>query len=58
MSTVKPARIDDFVWELPLGFVPGMRVPGRVFASDDLFAKAVEDARWSKLPTWPRCRGS
>lgn len=29
--------------ELPIGYVEGMRVPGRVFASGDLLHKAVED---------------
>jgi tRNA-splicing ligase RtcB (3'-phosphate/5'-hydroxy nucleic acid ligase) len=36
-------RIDEFLWEIPIGFVDGMRVPGRVFASENLFMKAVED---------------
>ena len=36
-------RLDEFLWELPIGYVDGMRVPGRVFASEDLFQKAVDD---------------
>ena len=36
-------RIDDFLWEIPKGYVDGMRVPGQVFASENLFNKAVED---------------
>lgn len=36
-------RINEFTWELPLGFVEGMRVPGRIFATESLFAKALED---------------
>ncbi|MPY88002.1 MAG: RNA-splicing ligase RtcB [Luteitalea sp.] len=40
---VAPRKIGDFVWELPVGLVPGMRVPGRVFASDALMQKAIED---------------
>jgi tRNA-splicing ligase RtcB len=36
-------RINDFTWEIPLGAVPGMRVPGIVFATKDLMEKAVED---------------
>ena len=40
---MEPRKIQDFVWELPIGYVDGMRVPGRVFASQRLFAKAVED---------------
>jgi tRNA-splicing ligase RtcB len=40
---VEPRRIDDFMWELPIGFVDGMNVPGHVFAGEALFNKAVED---------------
>ncbi|MFN2587879.1 MAG: RtcB family protein [Actinomycetota bacterium] len=36
-------RLDEFVWEVPVGWVAGMRVPGRVFASERLVRKAVED---------------
>jgi tRNA-splicing ligase RtcB len=39
----KSRRVDEYEWELPIGFVDGMRVPGRVFASRDLFDKALED---------------
>ncbi len=40
---VKPQRVAEFEWELPVGFVEGMRVPGRVFASANLFHKAMKD---------------
>jgi tRNA-splicing ligase RtcB len=36
-------RLDEFVWEVPTGWVGGMRVPGRVFASESLIRKAVDD---------------
>jgi tRNA-splicing ligase RtcB len=36
-------RLDDFTWELPIGVVDGMNVPGRIFASENLFKKALED---------------
>jgi tRNA-splicing ligase RtcB (3'-phosphate/5'-hydroxy nucleic acid ligase) len=36
-------KLDDFRWELPIGYVDGMRVPARVFATESLFAKAVAD---------------
>ncbi|HVF52549.1 MAG TPA: RtcB family protein [Actinomycetota bacterium] len=36
-------RIDEFTWEVPIGWAEGMRVPGRIFASESLAAKAVED---------------
>jgi tRNA-splicing ligase RtcB (3'-phosphate/5'-hydroxy nucleic acid ligase) len=40
---VKLERLEEFVWRLPIGSVPGMRVPGIVFATEDLAAKAEED---------------
>jgi tRNA-splicing ligase RtcB len=36
-------RVDDFTWEVPVGAVPGMHVPGVVFATKELIDKAVED---------------
>ena len=38
-----PIRLEEFLWEIPRGFVPNMRVPARVFASESLFHKALED---------------
>jgi len=40
---MEPRRVEPFVWEVPVGTVDGMRVPGIVFASDDLIARAVDD---------------
>jgi len=40
---VEPRKVDDFTWELPIGFADGMRVPGRVFATQGLMDKAVSD---------------
>jgi tRNA-splicing ligase RtcB len=40
---MEPNRIDDFTWEIPVGTVNGMRVPGVVFATKDLLDKAVQD---------------
>ncbi|MDQ4125752.1 MAG: RtcB family protein [Actinomycetota bacterium] len=37
-------RLDEFVWEVPVGWAGGMRVPGRVFASEGLIKKAVDDS--------------
>lgn len=37
-------RLEEFVWEVPVGWAGGMRVPGRVFASESLIRKAVEDS--------------
>jgi tRNA-splicing ligase RtcB (3'-phosphate/5'-hydroxy nucleic acid ligase) len=39
----EPRRLEPYVWEIPVGYVDGMRVPGVVFASDELFAKALDD---------------
>ena len=40
---MEPRRLGEFLWELPVGYVDGMRVPGRVFASEKLFKRARED---------------
>ena len=37
-------RLEEFVWEVPIGWAGGMRVPGRVFASEGLIQKAVADS--------------
>jgi tRNA-splicing ligase RtcB (3'-phosphate/5'-hydroxy nucleic acid ligase) len=42
-EVMEPRRIDTFEWEVPVGYVDGMRVPGRVFASESLMKKAIED---------------
>ena len=35
--------MEPFVWRVPEGTVPGMRVPGIVFATEEMATKAVED---------------
>ena len=35
--------VEPFVWRVPQGTVPGMRVPGIVFATEEMATKAVED---------------
>jgi tRNA-splicing ligase RtcB len=42
-SSAEPKRTGPYEWRIPIGAVPGMHVPGVVFATDDLMAKAVED---------------
>jgi tRNA-splicing ligase RtcB len=37
-------RIGPFEWEVPVGFVPGMRVPGRFFLSEELAITLEEGA--------------
>ncbi len=41
-------RLAPFEWEVPIGTVPGMRVPGRFFLSDDL-AKTLEEGAVQQL---------
>jgi tRNA-splicing ligase RtcB (3'-phosphate/5'-hydroxy nucleic acid ligase) len=36
-------QVEPFVWKVPSGTVPGMRVPGIVFATEEMATKAVED---------------
>jgi tRNA-splicing ligase RtcB (3'-phosphate/5'-hydroxy nucleic acid ligase) len=36
MSLAELVRKDEYVWEVPEGTTPGMRVPGRIFLSDKL----------------------
>lgn len=40
---MEPKQIAEFEWELPVGTVPNMRVPGKIFASRTLFEAAVAD---------------
>lgn len=41
--TVKLKRIDDIRWEIPIGTIPNMKVPGLVFASEKLVEKMKQD---------------
>lgn len=36
-------RLGDFQWEVPIGYVAGMRVPARVFGTESIIRKAEED---------------
>ncbi len=36
-------QLDAFRWEIPAGSVPGMRVPGRIYADEPLIAQIRED---------------
>jgi tRNA-splicing ligase RtcB len=37
-------RLTPFEWEVPVGYIPGMRVPGRFFLSDELAVTLEEGA--------------
>jgi tRNA-splicing ligase RtcB (3'-phosphate/5'-hydroxy nucleic acid ligase) len=39
----QPRQLSPFSWEIPVGWVDGMRVPGVVYASGELFERAVQD---------------
>lgn len=39
----KLERLDDYRWRLPIGYKPGMRVPGIIYASDALMAQIKKD---------------
>ena len=43
VDTKTVRRIDDNTWELPRDFKPGMRVPGKIFASESLLSSIVGD---------------
>jgi len=36
-------KIDEWRWEIPQDYDPGMRVPGLIFADEKLLAKIRED---------------
>ena len=37
-------RIDDNIWEIPIGSKPGMNVPGRIYLSDKLIHNLEPEA--------------
>ncbi len=48
---MEPRKVEPFVWEIPVGAVPGMRVPGIVYASDALIRKAIDDRAIEQVAT-------
>ncbi|MBV8997504.1 MAG: RtcB family protein, partial [Solirubrobacterales bacterium] len=48
-GALAPKRLDDELWELPVGTVPGMRVPARVFADAELLAAIEQDRSLEQL---------
>ncbi len=42
-SDVPLEQIDEYSWRIPQSYKPGMRVPGRVFADEDLLKKIRSD---------------
>ncbi len=45
----EPQRIDDELWEIPIGAVAGMRVPARLFADAELLAAIAHDRSLEQL---------
>jgi len=45
----EPRRIDDELWEIPIGRVAGMRVPALLFADADLLAAIAQDRSLEQL---------
>jgi len=46
---IKLRKIDDVRWEIPIGTIKGMNVPGRVIASEKLVFKMKQDRTLSQL---------
>ncbi len=42
-------KIDDYIWEIPKTFQPGMRVPGRIYASERMLKHIVEDNAFKQV---------
>jgi tRNA-splicing ligase RtcB (3'-phosphate/5'-hydroxy nucleic acid ligase) len=49
MSELELTRIDDQLWEIPIGARPGMRVPARVFADQELLSAIKRDHSLDQL---------
>lgn len=45
----KIKRIDDYRWLIPVDFKSGMRVPGLIFADEQLLEKAIEDKAFEQV---------
>jgi tRNA-splicing ligase RtcB (3'-phosphate/5'-hydroxy nucleic acid ligase) len=49
MSELSIGRLDDELYEIPVGAVPGMRVPARLFADEELLAAIGSDHSLEQL---------
>jgi len=43
MSEIEIRKIDDYKWEIPIGTIPGMRVPGIIYADNQLMKDIKRD---------------
>lgn len=48
-TTAKLVRLDEYRWEVPMGYRPGMRVPGIIYASDSLMDLIKNDQSIEQL---------
>jgi len=48
-STSDPVRVGEAVWEIPADARPGMRVPARIFADEELLAAIIADRSLEQL---------
>ncbi|MGZ4439721.1 MAG: RtcB family protein [Gaiellaceae bacterium] len=48
-STFDPVRVGEAVWEIPADARPGMRVPARIFADEELLEAIVADRSLEQL---------
>jgi tRNA-splicing ligase RtcB (3'-phosphate/5'-hydroxy nucleic acid ligase) len=46
---ITPEQVDRELWEIPIGAVPGMRVPARLFADAELLAAIEQDRSLEQL---------
>lgn len=42
-------KISPYLWELPKNFIPGMRVPGRIYADSQLLEHIVKDQAFKQV---------
>ncbi|HEY93596.1 MAG TPA: RtcB family protein [Dehalococcoidia bacterium] len=42
-------KIDEYRWEISMEYKPGMRVPGRIYASEDMLDKIWEDNAFEQV---------
>ena len=40
--TPEMKRISEYIWEIPTSYKKGMRVPGRIYASEELMKTDLE----------------
>ena len=43
MKEIEIRKIDDYKWEIPIGTIPGMRVPGIIYADNQLMKDIKRD---------------